>query len=311
MSFPREVLVVRLPSRDPDYQKEVDHSSLLFSCTSLKFPATGSIQQVGPYTLYGMTEDQGLLMWTLLDNLYRALQPVIEDVNKIKPDGTPNPSPAFTTFFKDADNMSFVAALLSNVTTGASVVPPANPPTSWQWITPSGSPVFVSLTQRNQFKLGDRAGQIDAFDLCKDSRVAFTADMTPPFPFIFICPFFWNGPVTEIAGDLPPPSVNGRPAPNCPRVNSAKTKFEPTHTATNQLGFQVASQTLGQELVEYRMWYLLEELAHHYAYVALGHTVDHYDINAAMLLPARFALENGPSYSYYAACKSFTFRSSI
>lgn len=254
-----------------------------------------------------MTEDQGLLMWTLLDNLSRALQPVIKNANRTKPDGTPKPGPAFTTFFKDADNMSFVAALLSNVTTGASVVPPTDPPAPWQWITSSGSPVFVSLTRRGQFMFNDGTGPVDAFDYCEGTRVAFTVDMTPPFPLIFICPFFWNGTITHIAGDLPPSSVNGKPAPNCPRVNSAKTRFEPTHAAMNQLGFQIPGQALGYELVEYRMWYLLEELAHHYTYIARGHTFDHYDINAAMLLPARFALENAPSYTYYAAGKSSQF----
>ena len=253
-----------------------------------------------------MTEDQVTLMWTLLNNLSEALQPVIKDVKKTKLDGTPNPGPAFTTFFKDTDNMSFVAALLSNVTTGASVVPPTDPPASWQWMTPSGSPVFVSLTRTGQFRFDDGLSPVDAFDQCKGVRSAFTVDMTPPFPFIFICPFFWTGTTPHIAGDLPPPSVNGKPAPNCPRVNSAKTQFEPTHTAMNRLGFPTPAHALTYDLVEYRMWYLLEELAHHYVYVARGHTSDHYNINAAMLLPAHVALGNGPSYTYYAACKSFT-----
>ena len=251
-----------------------------------------------------MTEDQGTLMQTLLENLIQVLQPVIKDAKRTKPDGTPRPGRAFTTFFKDADSMSFVAALLSNVTNGASVVPPADPPAPWRQITPNGSPVFASVTQLGQFKFDDGIRSVDAFDQCKGSRSAFTVDMTPPFPFIFLCPFFWNMTTNHIAGDLPPPSVNGKPAPNCPRVNSAKTKFEPKHIVMNQLGFPIAGKDPGYDLVEYRMWYLLEELAHHYIYVARGHTYDHYEINAAMLLPARTALENGPSYTYYAACKS-------
>lgn len=239
-----------------------------------------------------MNIDQVGIMRNLLENLWSALLPVVQDATAA------SPSSAYTTFFKDPNNRPFVAALLNNVTLGASVLPPATPPPAWQPWTPNGNPVFYAISARGQFSALVNDVQTDMLDFCNDNvfHTAAYPSTNPPIPFIIICPFFWTAQAPNVYGDLPPSAVNGQPASNCLSVNTAINRFRYN-------GRRPDGNPLGFSLTQYRMWILLEEIVHHYTYVLQGQTLDQYDINKCFRLSAQSSLMTAHTYVYYAASK--------
>ncbi|KAL8862595.1 MAG: hypothetical protein Q9178_001093 [Gyalolechia marmorata] len=117
-------------------------------------------------------------------------------------------------------------------------------------------------------------------------------------PIILLCPFFFSAKPPDIYGDIPPASVDKKPASNCLKVNTITNNFRKASPRT-------VKQPTGFTLTQYRSWILLEELAHLYYQAAKRvQGLDVYNVNKARKLNPQDALSNGPSYSYYAAAVS-------
>ena len=210
----------------------------------------------------------------MLDDLYDGLLPVIRD-SKL-----PQPSPAFWTFFKDTANAPFVTALLTNVTKGNSMTPAAPP------ISPNGSPAFFCVDGENQFTYTapDPSTGVkrfyDTYTTCLEAgtNTASYLGFTPPKQYIIICPFFWSSRITAV----PPPNT-------CLTVSTYTNRYREN----------------GQRQRFFRMWILLEELAHYYIYTSTLRldAPDIYDVNKCVRLAAKTAYLNAISYVYYAASK--------
>ena len=206
----------------------------------------------------------------MLDELYDALLPVIRDSKRR------TPSPAFRTFFKESSKRPFVTALLTNTIRGTAKTPP-QPPSS-----PNGSPTFMCVNAPNQFKYtepdpkGGGRRLVDALTLCKPSSPAFYLGMTPPQPYIIVCPSFWTNGIP----DIPPPR-------NCLDVDAHTNRYRED----------------GRDLRQYQMWYLFEEIAHYYIYTMTKRTdvLDVYDINDCVGLSPELSSLNAVSFVYYAA----------
>ncbi|KAL8678935.1 MAG: hypothetical protein Q9186_004751 [Xanthomendoza sp. 1 TL-2023] len=241
------------------------------------------------------------LLRKLLDNLYLNLQPVIQDLQ------SPTSSPAYDTFFHDETSKPFLTALFTNITAGAVTYPVRDPPQFWVRLSTTAAPSLWSISRRGQMSAVGEDGVLqDMYDRCTSAATTTAFNMfTPkdPHPIIVLCPFFYDATTTSVFGDIPPASVDGSAASNClvasPRTNIFRRRVP-------------SSSPVGFELIEYRMWILLEELVHKYYNVATGlaDEIDTYNVNAAKSLSAKDALANGPSYVYYAAsiagnCKSF------
>ncbi|KAL8783334.1 MAG: hypothetical protein Q9213_004709 [Squamulea squamosa] len=226
----------------------------------------------------------------LLDNLFQNLKPVIQDLQ------ASTQSQAYKTFFHDEANKPFLLALFTNISTGAVAYPHTDPPQPWAPYSPTAAPIFWTITQREQLQIKLKGRTIDAHDQCTSVHGTTAYNLwTPgnPNPIILICPYFYDAPPHVIFGDIPPVSVKGLPASNCLEVNRATNRFKRKTGRHSFVGF---------ELTMYRMWILLEELAHVYYQVATGRGgMDRYSVNKVTELSPQDALANGPSYVYYAA----------
>ncbi|KAL8906787.1 MAG: hypothetical protein Q9171_006136 [Xanthocarpia ochracea] len=247
----------------------------------------------GQYRLAFAQEDlaKATLLRSLLDNLYTNLQPVIQDLK------SPATSKAYDTFFKDSANKDFITTLFENITAGAPVYPPTNPPQPWQKLSPTGSPLIMVLSQLGQLIYTEDGKPKDGFTRCEENIevTAFVSYSEDKIPFIFLCPFFFDAEPPAIYGDTPPASVDGQPASNCLKVHATTQNFRKASPRT-------VRDPAGFTLTQYRSWILLEELAHLYHDAATRkESIDVYNINVARKLPAVQAVANGPSYSYYAA----------
>lgn len=220
---------------------------------------------------------------TLLQTLYRALLPVIEDLQATNPDGTPKPSAAYTTFFKDAKNMPFVRDMFVRVIQGNSLIP-----NDQSVFSQGGSPVIWSITQLEEFKTGPE--KVDRYATCvqtSEDNVVTAAWLTGS-PYILLCPSFWEA--AFVYGGIPPAPANGVPASNCPGVSRRGKQFHP------------GDGTQGASFLQYRMWILLEEILHYYIELSTGtRPAEHRPINTAFGLSAHDSLYNMQSYMYYAA----------
>ena len=234
-------------------------------------------------------DEKAALLRRLLKNLWSSLQSVIQDLK------APNTSAAYYTFFKDAKNIPFLTSLYTNITAGAPVYAPTSPPQPWAPFSPNGSPVIMVLSGKGQFSAAPNGYQEDMFDRCINNpqltaSVPFGKEQSSPF--ILLCPFFFTALSPSIYGDLPPEPFYEHPAANCLTVTK-RNRFKKT---TNRL------QPAGFDLTQYRMWILLEELAHLYYSASTGNpSIDSYDVNKCVRLSPEASLSNGPSYSYYAA----------
>ena len=124
------------------------------------------------------------LVVNLLQNLYSALQPVIQDPPVHDADQDPNTSPAYEAFFKDPSYASFVSTLLRNVTTGVPMTAPE--PYSF-----SGSASFFCVTAKDQYRYRHNGVARDAYtDDCSPNTVANYRGYLPPKPWITLCPSF-------------------------------------------------------------------------------------------------------------------------
>lgn len=283
---PREVCDV--PDGPPPFVQLIDHAQ-----------GETMLYQQGQYIMAFEAEDtthleKVALLRKLLDNLYQNLQPVLMDLK------SPARSSAYNTFVYDEANVPFLTALFTNITTGAVVYPHTDPPQNWAPYSPTAAPVFWSVASNSVLMFSRNDGQVvDAYTECNSTyaKTAFSVQSSEnPNPIIVICPYFYNAPATEVFGDLPPASVDGEPASNCLEMNTETNRFKRKVSRRSFVGF---------ELTMYRMWVLLEELAHKYYHAATGvDGKDVYNVNKASRLSPQDALANGPSYLYYAASGS-------
>lgn len=202
---------------------------------------------------------------SLLQNLYKALLPIIQDA------GLPNPSPAFKAFLKDQSNAPFVAEVLTNVTTGVARYPSAPPFTN-------GSPTFLCPTAANQFPITTNGKQVDLYINCLQ-RTTSVASYLNPSPYIVLCPKFWTSPYPL----LPPQN-------NCLSVNTFTNRFR----GNGETLCAYKMWMLLEEIVHYYIG----------ASSKASLEPETYDVNKAFRLSADKAVHNGVSYAYYAASKS-------
>ncbi|KAI4112304.1 MAG: hypothetical protein LQ338_008327, partial [Usnochroma carphineum] len=228
-------------------------------------------------------EYQVYLIDKLLQNLWSALQPALRDISATKPDGTPKASAAYTTFFKDSANIPFVRDLLTNITTGVSML-------SGDFAySVKGSPVFYSVTEHGEINANLNGKMVDLWDHYLQNPTV-TASQLGKTPYIVLSPYFWKAIPPFIYGSNPPTPVGDSPASNCLTVNRA----------TNQFRLNDA-QHWGGNLIQYRMWILMEELAHYYTTLSRGKTNDVQSANTLLRLSAKDSLETAQAYMYYAA----------
>ena len=279
----------------------------------------------GQYNIYNCGGDKASQIHDLLDHLYDDLLPAISDSER------QYPSLAFQTFYKNSTNAPFVTALLTNVTKGTAMTPAAPP------FSPNGSPTFFCVNGEDQFiyTAPDTATNIkrryvrrlraprssshkaykltsretprslsfrgilqverrlvltpnslqDTYTTClkNPTHAAIFLGFTPPKQFIVICPVFW----TDALPAVPPPET-------CLSVSMYTNKFREN----------------GRRQRQFRIWILLEELAHYYIYTSTlrKDAPDIYDVNKCFRLAAETAYLNAVSYVYYVASKySFAF----
>lgn len=153
------------------------------------------------------------------------------------------------------------------------------------------------ISQRRQAEAEIYGRLWDMFDFCSQ-HPSFTAvvphtTVDLPNPFVLLCPYFFEEQPPAVYGNIPPASVGGRPASNCLAVSTISNKFKKDTPR---------GQPTGYGLLQYRMWILLEELAHLYSRSSTGkNSLDYYNINRCVKMTPDEALLNGPSYPYYAA----------
>ncbi|MCJ1398206.1 hypothetical protein MMC11_001403 [Xylographa trunciseda] len=232
----------------------------------------------GNYAIANCGPDNTALLHTLLDELYTALLPAIQDAGSTH-------GPAFLAFFKDAENGAKVSNLLANITEGARAFPPGDK-------ISNGAPAFFCLSGKGQLSGRSSTGApFDAYDRCGGPVAAASLTGTK---FITICPVFWTSPVLVTSPPTPPDS--NQPASNCLSLSRNQGQFQ--GTTRDRHG--------AVDLVQYKVWVVLEELVHSYIYAAFGlgshsNPLDIYDSNAAFALSAQDSLLNAPSYVLYVA----------
>ncbi|MCJ1438986.1 hypothetical protein MMC27_008376 [Xylographa pallens] len=232
----------------------------------------------GNYAIANCGPDNTALLHTLLDEIYTALLPAIQDAESTH-------GPAFQAFFKDAENGAKVSNLLANITEGAPAFPPADK-------TSNGAPVLFCVSGKGQLSGRNSTGApFDAFDNCGAVGAARSLTGTK---FISICPVFWTSPKLVTSPSAPPAS--NHPASNCLSLSRNQRQFQGTTSGRHG----------AVALVQYKVWVVLEELVHSYIYAAFGlgsHSkpLDIYDSNAAFALSAQDSLLNAPSYVLYVA----------
>ncbi len=223
------------------------------------------IRTSGQYRMINCGSKYGPQIDYLLQNLYKALLPIIQDA------GLSNPSPAFKAFFKDPSNAPFVAEVFTNITTGVARHPSMPPFTN-------GSPTFICPTAAGQFPM-DREGKVtDMYTLCLQSTTSI-ASYVNPTPYIILCPKFWTSSLPLL------PSQN-----NCLTVSTYNNRFR----GNGQTMFAYNMWILFEEIVHYYVC----------ASSKTSLEPEVYDVNKAFRLNKDQAVGNGVSYSYYAASKS-------
>ena len=238
------------------------------------------VAYAGNYAIANCGPANTALLHTLLDEIYTALLPAILDAESTH-------GPAFQAFFKDAENGAKVSNLLANITEGAPAFPPADK-------ISNGAPAIFCLSRKGELSGRTSTGApFDAFDRCGTRLAASSLTGTK---IIAICPLFWTSPklVTSPAA----PSASNQPAANCLRLSRNQGQFQ--GTTSDRHG--------AADLVQYKVWVVLEELVHSYIYAAFGlgshsNPLDIYDSNAAFALSAQDSLLNAPSYVLYVASK--------
>ena len=210
--------------------------------------------------------DNDVLMVNLLRNLYSALLPVIEDAK------SPNPSPAFTAFFKDPSYAPFVSDVFTNITTGVPMTPRA--PYSF-----NGAPTFFCVTAPDQFTF-TYYGAKDAYTQCMaDPTTSFYLGFKPPLQYMVLCPSFFSTNIVSV----PPPN-------NCLAVSAYTSRF----------------RSNGDHVKDFKMWAVMKMIAHYYVYTSTR-TEDPNnptDANSCFLLDAKSSSMTPSNYVYYAASKS-------
>jgi len=236
------------------------------------------LAHAGNYAIANCGPDNTALLHTLLDEIYTALLPAIHDAESTH-------GPAFQAFFKDAENGAKVSNLLANITEGAPAFPPADN-------ISNGAPAFFCLSGKGELSgTGPTGTPDDAFDKCGGTVAGMSLTGTK---YIALCPMFWTTPALVTSPPAPP--ANNQPASNCLSLSRTKRQFQGAprtrHGAVN--------------LIQFKVWVVLEELVHSYIYAAFGlgshkGPLDIYDANAALALSAQDSLLNAPSYVLYAA----------
>ncbi|KAL8867839.1 MAG: hypothetical protein Q9174_005397, partial [Haloplaca sp. 1 TL-2023] len=246
----------------------------------------------GKYTSVCIDKRKNDRVLKLLTSLRHALTPVFNDLIAKKPDGTPNPSAAYLTFFKDAKNMPFVREMFVRVLDGNSEIPVDDGgktfPDGQYKFSQGGSPVFWSITQLGEVSGGEN-GQVDVYTLCNENPDN-TANYVNPSPYITLCPAFWEAGEPVMFGGIPPKGADGVPAENCLGLSRRAKLFNPTDGAN------------GTGLIQWRMWILMEELLHYYIQLSTGrHGADSQRVNDVVRLSAADSLYTVQAYMYYAA----------
>lgn len=154
-----------------------------------------------------------------------------------------------------------------------------------------GSPVFYSVTEHGEISANIEGKMIDVWDYYLQNPTA-TATQLRHTPYIILFPYFWTANPPQMYGDIPPTPVGDSPASNCLTVNTAINRFR----LTDALHW-------GGTLIQYRMWLLMEELAHYYTTQSRGKTNDVQNANTLFWLSAKDSLETVQAYMYYTACE--------
>ena len=94
-------------------------------------------------------------------------------------------------------------------------------------------------------------------------------------PYIIVCPIFFTYARLQ---SYPPPNT-------CAKLTPDKTRFE-----ENVAHF-----------IEYRMWILLEEIAHYYITMTTDAKLDVYGINRCVRMDGNDSSRNPGNYRFYAA----------
>lgn len=202
----------------------------------------------------------------LLDKLWEALQPVIEDATSAQP------GEAYFTFFKAFSNAPFVSQVLRNVSDGASISPWGAPP-----IYQNVHPLVYCVTGPGQ--LGFRESDTktsDAYTKCVQ-KANVPIYQLQNSPFILICPGFFELPSL---GDLPVDNT-------CLTVSTYIDRF----------------QESGQKLTQYRIWLLLDMIVRFYITSKVLNLLAVGDVNSCVRLSSEQAAINPRSYTYYVACE--------
>lgn len=244
-------------------------TSLVWPLPAPEEPSSWSVVRSGRYSIVNCGKQESETITRLLNVLYSALKPAIQDA--IVSQHTP--SATFKTFFTYASTATYVTRLLTNISIGSSIY---EPDASGLGIgqPSSGSPIFFCATGPGQAINSDHT--IDDYDnVCADNP-GIVMDYPGGSPYIVVCPSFF----TIRLPALPPPN-------NCIAVNHSVNRF---------LGS-------GAKMSHFQIWVLLEEIAHYYINAGKGKTVDVDDINKCARLSARASLSNANNYLYYVASK--------
>ncbi|KAL8858521.1 MAG: hypothetical protein Q9178_005019 [Gyalolechia marmorata] len=257
-------------------------ADVLFNERSLveKRALYGELGRIGNYQTVGCGGDKGGILAYQLGALKKALVPVIKDARR----SAVKPSKAYKFFFKDPANATFIARVLTDVTTGVSKQPPFKPAPEIS----NGNPTFICIDPANPrvnliFDIPN-GGEIDLISQCSDPKgsLAFYAN---PSPFIVLCKAFFNRP-----------KVLGTGTQDCPVVNHRLNQFL---KKPEDRTFRIIGSSVWYSM----QWILLEEIVHYYLYASEVRSLnpEAYDINKAGSLSAIDSLGNGVSYAYYAS----------
>ena len=177
-------------------------------------------------------------------------------------------SAAFQAFFKSSRHSRFVRRVLSDIAKGTALRSKASSTPSTPQLACVTGPGLVRFQVKGSFR--------DVYDDCRKNPL-WAAIYYSGLNYVFICPLFF-------AAGIP-----ARPASRCPTVNPATNQF------TGSLN----------DLVQYRPYVLLHELAHFYVVPPSTENTQFevYDWNAAFALRAKQAIVNAQSYVLYVASK--------
>lgn len=238
-----------------------------------------SVDHAGEFAIINCGVQNGGLVHTLLDELPGVLLPAVQDAESTQ-------GGAFQAFFKSAEQGAGVSNILAKIAQGAPVFPADQ--------FTNGAPGFMCIAGKGQVvgKTRQTGEPIDFFDTCGE----FTAAAYfPGTKWIILCPIFFTAPM--LINSPPAPPADNQPAPNCLRTSRRGIQLDGTRDNRHGAG----------QLVQYKVWVLLEELAHAYISVAEGdeeNPSDIYDANAMFFLSAEDSVQNAASYVAYVASES-------